>query len=307
MENLTVRNTLTTSIVEIIDQYLAQLDVKPKSRDTYKKSLKQFTNFIETRNGVDPLTRTDILAYKSFLQEHYSACTISTYMTAVKGLFVYLEAEKITPNIAAGIKGAKAQRGFKKDALTVEQAKIFLGSIDTESLEGKRNFALVNLLLRTGLRTIEIERSNIADIRQEGGTALLYIQGKGRDEKDAFVVLTESTHRPIREYLKARGATDPSEPLFTSHSDRNNGGRLTTRSLSRIVKESLISAGLESDRLTAHSLRHTAVTFSLLGGATIQETQGMARHSNINTTMIYAHNINRVKQAPERKIDALLL
>jgi len=288
----------------IIDQYIASLDVKPKSKETYRKALKQFIEFIE-RKGIQQPTRIDILAYKSYLMENFTACTVSSYLTAVKGLYIYLEAEKISPNIANGIKGAKHQQGFRKDALTIDQAKNVL-TIDTATTEGKRNYAIVNLLIRTGLRTIEIERANIEDIRQEGGEALLYIQGKGRDSKDAFVLLTEATLKPIRKYIKARGKTETTDPLFASHSDRNADGRLTTRSISRIVKEALREAGLDSDRLTAHSLRHTAVTFSLLAGASIQEAQSMARHRNVNTTLIYAHNIDRIKKAPERKIDALL-
>jgi integrase/recombinase XerC/integrase/recombinase XerD len=60
------------------------------------------------------------------------------------------------------------------------------------------------------------------------------------------------------------------------------------------------------DRLTAHSCRHSAVTFALLGGATVQEAQALARHSDINTTLIYSHNIDRLGAAPEMKIDAVL-
>ena len=296
--------TIQTTKENIIERYITSLDVKPKSKETYRKALRQFIEFLNIRNIENP-TRADILAYKTYLIGKHSACTVSSYLTAVKGLYTYLEAEKISPNIANGIKGAKHQQGFRKDALTVEQAKNVL-DIDTSTLEGKRNYSLVNLLVRTGLRTIEVERANIEDIRQEGGEALLYIQGKGRDSKDAFVLLTESTLRPIREYLKDRGKSEPTAPLFISHSDRNNGGRLTTRSIRRIAKEALIEAGIDSDRITTHSLRHTAVTFSLLGGASIQEAQSMARHRNVNTTLIYAHNIDRINKAPERKIDALL-
>jgi integrase/recombinase XerD len=86
----------------------------------------------------------------------------------------------------------------------------------------------------------------------------------------------------------------------------NKGERLTTRSVSRIVKQHLRGIGLDSDRLTTHSPRHTAITFSLLGGASIQEARALGRHADINTTMIYAHNIHRIADAPERKIDALL-
>ena len=63
---------------------------------------------------------------------------------------------------------------------------------------------------------------------------------------------------------------------------------------------------LVNGRLTAHSLRHTASTLSLQGGATIQEAQALGRHASIDTTMLYAHNIERIAQAPERKIAELL-
>ena len=290
---------------EVVHKYIELLDVKPKSRETYRKALKQFMLFLES-NAITQPTRADILKYKAYLMDNYKACTVSSYMTAVKGFFAYLEAEKAYPNIANGIKGAKHQQGFRKDALTVEQAIRLLKGIDTTTLEGKRNYALINLLLNTGLRTIEAQRACIGDIRQEGGEALLYIQGKGRDSKDAFVVLTDSTLYPIQKYLKARSIIDPNAPLFASHSDRNEGKGITTRTISWIVKEALRTVGIDSERITAHSLRHTAVTLSLIAGATIQEAQAMARHANVNTTLIYAHNIDRIAKAPERKIAAML-
>jgi integrase/recombinase XerC/integrase/recombinase XerD len=279
--------------------------MKPMSKETYKKGIRRFMVWLKDRGVTNP-DRSNILEYKADMLKRYTACTASSYMTALKSFYVYLEGEKITPNIAAGIKGAKHQHGFRKDALTAKQAKQLLASIDTSTVTGKRNLAIINLLIRTGLRTIEAARANIEDIRSEAGEALLYIHGKGRDSKDAFVILTEGTLRPIKEYLNARGKTPDTSPLFASHSDRNNGERLTTRSISRIVKEELLAAGYNDNRLTAHSMRHTAVTLSLLGGATIQEAQALARHKNINTTLIYAHNINRIANAPERKVDSIL-
>ena len=66
------------------------------------------------------------------------------------------------------------------------------------------------------------------------------------------------------------------------------------------------AAGIDSERLTAHSLRHSAITYSLLGGATLQEAQQLARHTSILTTTIYAHNINRLAARTENKIDMFL-
>ena len=115
-------------------------------------------------------------------------------------------------------------------------------------------------MLRTGLRTIEIIRADIEDIRQQSGEAILWIHGKGRDSKNEFVLLTHEALKPIYEYLQARGRVKEPGPLFVSLSDRNRNKRLTTRSIRRIVKEHLRDICLDSDRLTAHSLRHTFAT-----------------------------------------------
>jgi integrase len=63
---------------------------------------------------------------------------------------------------------------------------------------------------------------------------------------------------------------------------------------------------MDSAKLTAHSLRHTAITLALVGGATVQQAQAMARHANINTTMIYAHNLERMDRAAEDALSGLL-
>lgn len=295
----------TPTTKNIIDAFIASLDVKPRSKETYRKGLKHFIEWINSQGITNP-TRADILNYKADMLNRYSACTVSSYISAVKGFYTYLEGEKISPNIAAGIKGAKNRQGFRKDALTAKQAKEVITAVDATTAEGKRDYALMNLLIYTGLRTIEAQRANIEDIRSEAGQAVLYIQGKGRDSKDAYVILPQSVLAPIKEYLRTRGKQPDTAPLFASHSDRNKGGRLTTRSISRIAKEALKSAGYDDSRLTAHSLRHTAVTLSLLAGATVQEAQALARHSSVNTTLIYAHNLNRIANAPELKIESLL-
>ena len=285
---------------DLVERFLASQDTKQTSKETYRRGLMRFMGWI-IREGIQDPTREDILAYKGFLRnQDLSSSTLSSYLVAVRKFFEWTEGVKIYPNVAKGIKGARRSRGFRKDSLTIPQIKELLGGIDRSTLRGKRDYALINLLIRTGVRTIEVTRADVGDIRQVGGEAVLWIQGKGRDEKDEFVVLTEETQRPIMDYLRARGRGGESDPLFASLSDRNRDGRLTTRSISRIVKENLRRIGFDNGRLTAHSLRHTTITLALQGGATIQEAQVLGRHTDINTTLIYAHNINRIAHAPER-------
>ena len=286
----------------LVDKFITVHDVKESSKITYRKCLKQFMTWIAKKGEANPIRET-ILQYKAYLEEKgLTALTLSIYIVAVRQLFEWLGEENIYPNIASGIKGAKRPRGFRKDTLTIDQVKKLLSSSDRSTLMGKRDYAILNLLVRTGLRTIEVIRANMEDIRQEGGESILWVKGKGADSKDDFVLLMSETKNALMEYLNARGKVKEKYPLFASISNRNNGGRLTTKSISRIVKEHLRGVGIESTRITAHSLRHTFATLALIGGAPIVQVKEAMGHKSIDTTMIYAHLLNRIKNGAERYI-----
>lgn len=296
---------------QLLQAFLQAQDVAPSSKHTYERQLKQFVAWLDQTGRayrMRDLSRGDILAYKDTLleKEKKAPSTVTGYLTAVRKLYQWLESEKVYPNIAKDIKGAKRPAGFRKDTLSKGQLRDVLDQIDKSSLEGMRDYALINLLARTGLRTIEIHRAQIQDIRQMAGQTVLWIQGKGHQEKDQFVLLTDQAESPLRRYLQARaqimGSPAPEEPLFVSLSDRNLGEALTTRSISRIAKSRMLDVGLDSDKLTAHSLRHTAITMAIQGGASLPQAQAMARHSDPKTTMIYYHNLDRLQAGAERCI-----
>lgn len=77
-------------------------------------------------------------------------------------------------------------------------------------------------------------------------------------------------------------------------------------SVSGIVKQALRNIGLDSERYAAHSLRHSSITYALMAGATLEETQKMARHADISTTMIYAHHVDRVRSNAEARVSGCL-
>ena len=188
--------------------------------------------------------------------------------------------------------------GFKKDYLNREQIHSLLNSIDRNCIKGKRDYAICLLMLTTGMRTIEVSRAKIEDY----DNGILHIQGKGRADKTEYVKISLQVENAINEYLETRKNKSANDYLFTSISNHNNEQQLTTKSVSRIAKENLINAGLKSRRLTAHSFRHTTATINLKAGATMQETQQLLRHQNINTTMIYSHNLERENNNSEQRI-----
>ena len=199
------------------------------------------------------------------------------------------------PNIAEHVKGAKLDKNHKKDYLTSRQAKEVLAGVQTDSEEGLRNYAILSLMVTGGLRTIEVSRADVEDLRTVGESTVLYIQGKGREEKTEYIKISAPVEKAIRSYLKARENVEEGQPLFTSTSNNSKGKRITTRTVSGVVKTALRNAGYDSTRLTAHSLRHTAITLALLAGREITEVQQFARHANLNTTMIYNHALDQAK------------
>lgn len=305
-DQLKERESTVEMLSSVFDDFLSNHDIAQDSKRTYGKSFLTFIRFIKT-NEISEIDKGVLLRYKTELKETKSIYTVNLYLGVIKQFFNFLfENGKIQMNTASSIKRVKQPKGFNKEPLTPSDARKLLDSIDITTQIGKRDFAMLLLMITTGLRTNEVVKAQIADMRQNSGETVLYIKGKGRDSKDDYVVINEKVLYAIRDYLSTLDKPKDTDPLFKSFSNRNQSGFLTTKTLRLITKERLSDIGIINDKLSAHSLRHTAVTVSLLSGATLQETKAMARHSDINTTLIYAHNIDRVGNAPENKIVAFL-
>jgi integrase/recombinase XerC len=288
---------------ELLNHFIAFIDVKPKTILTYKISIKQFFKWVKLNKIVNP-KRDDIIKYKSDLKIlGLKPSTIANYIIAIRQFFKWTDNEKLYSNIAKNIKTPKIDKRHKKDYLTVGQVNELLNSLNKNDLRGLRDYALLLLMLTGGLRTIEVSRADFSDLAILAGNEILYIQGKGYDEKTEFIKITNQVGNAIREYLKMAGSmVKDTSPLFINLSNNAKGKRLTSQSISRIIKNRLRQAGYNSQKLTAHSLRHTAITLALLYGATIQEAQSLARHMDINSTQIYAHNLDRTNSRIEQLI-----
>ena len=286
---------------ELFSRWTSYIDASPKTIETYTKNIKRFFAYL-AENGITQPQREDIVAYRDFLKLEHKPTTVQGSLAAVKLFFQWTAQEGLYPDVAQRVKGAKLDTEHKKDYLTTKQVVKMLGAIDRSTLKGLRDYAMLSLMVTTGLREVSIVRADIGDIRAYGDETALFYQGKGHEEKAEPVKLAEPVENAIRAYLKARGETNPKAPLFASIANRNGGERMTTRSISRVAKESMIAVGLESDRLTGHSLRHTAATLNLLNGGTVEETQQLLGHANINTTLIYSHALERAKNNSEKRI-----
>ena len=290
----------------LVATFIASQDVRESSRKLYTRTLSQYFVWMEQEGkSLNTLTRQDVLEYKDYLQEQsLSSLTISSYITAVRKFYEWAEGEKLYPNIAKGVKTPRRQQAFKKQHLTDAKSKELLDHFQSLSL---RDYAIVNLILRTGLRTIEVVRADIEDITFKGERRVLKVWGKGHGEKDDFVVLSDKAYLPIKNYLTAaRRGAKAGEPLFTSTSHQNAGGRLTTKTISTICKDGLKAIGLDGKEFTAHSLRHTTAVAILKHGGQLTDVQSVLRHTSPVTSQIYTESVKeelRLQNAPEMMLD----
>lgn len=295
----------TTNWRGLVATFVAAQDVKQSSRDLYNRTLSQFFKWVEdTGRNLSTMSRVDILEYKDHLtQEGLSALTIGSYIVSVRKFYEWAEANKLYPNIAKGVKTPKRVQAFKKQHLTDNKSSELLSYFEQKSL---RDFAIVNLILRTGLRTIEVVRADIGDITFKGERRILKVWGKGHTEKDDFVVLSDKAYIPIANYLATRKGAKQGEPLFVSNSRQNRGERLTTRTISHLCKEGLQAVGLDGKEFTAHSLRHTTAVAILKHGGAITDVQSVLRHTSPVTSQIYTESVKeemRLQDAPEMMLD----
>lgn len=248
--------------------------------------------------------------------------TIAQYLRSVTQFFRWTAANNLYPDIAANIHPPKLRtRSHRKDylaakdVLAIERSiteqsekrqqaaqdakKDTKGRIQRTAERNKRLNAIYLLAVNAGLRTIEISRANVRDFETKGGKAWLYVWGKGHAEPDQKKALAPEVAAAIRDYLDSRNDRPTgSSPLFVATGNRSGGKRLAPTTISTMLKQAMRDAGYNSERITAHSLRHSAAQAALqASGGNVYTAQMYLRHSSPATTEIYLHEDERTETA----------
>jgi len=186
--------------------------------------------------------------------------------------------EQIVPsNPAKNVATPKAEKPLPT-ALTVDEAFRLMDSpVDKERL---RDRAILELLYSSGLRVSELVGLNMIHLDQDLG--IVKVMGKGRKER--IVPVGKKALEALKAYFKDRGDLEGEDPLFINY----RGGRLTSRSVGRLVKKYTKHSGVFR-KISPHSLRHTFATHLLDAGADIREIQEMLGHASLSTTQRYTH------------------
>lgn len=276
-----------------VADWIAFCDVQSTTQKTYDKAVQNFIGYLKSNSIAQP-KREDVISYRNWLlADGYKVSSVRLYLTICKKFFRWLSSRNLYPNVADGVKlPAMPSDEHARDALTLEESKAAILSFKGTSEKDLRDKAIMALMLNCGLRSIEIVRLDVGDIEKRRGQWFIKVHGKARAGKTDSVQISSALKKLVDDYLSVRALGKKGTPLFVSTANRNRGSRLETQSVSRLAKKTFAKIGIESDRVTCHSCRHSAATLMLQAGVPIRQVQKILRHRSAVTTEIYSHDLD---------------
>jgi integrase/recombinase XerC len=283
-----------TSAQPLIGRFIHYLslekNVSPHTCRGYGKDLEQFESFLKsnrmvlTRAGEVDLTKADRLAIRSFLSflhRKNRKSSIARKLSTLRSFYKYLVKEQIiSSNPAKHVATPKLEKPLPS-MLTVDEAfRLMESPADDEKPQAARDRAILELLYSSGIRVSELVGLNLEHLDRDLG--IVRVMGKRRKER--IVPVGSKAIEALNAYLEERGQVEEKDPLFLN----SRGGRLTSRSVGRLVKHYTGRSGIYRN-ISPHSLRHTFATHLLDSGADIREIQEMLGHASLSTTQRYTH------------------
>jgi len=274
-------------IHQFIHYLSAEKNASPHTCRCYQRDLEEFEDFLKrARMSLSPegaiemvkVDRLDIRKYLSFLHRKNKKSSIARKLSTLRSFFKYMVKEQLTPSNPAKTVSTPKVEKFLPTTLTVDEA---FRLMESPATDGRlRDRAILELLYSSGLRVGELVGLNLNHLDLDLG--IVKVMGKGRKERIVPVGL--KAVQALKAYLQERGILEGREPLFVN----SRGGRLTDRSVGRLVKKYTKRSGIFR-KVSPHSLRHSFATHLLDAGADIREIQEMLGHVSLSTTQRYTH------------------
>lgn len=279
---------------EMVRKFFSELDASPKTARMYGTALKQYTVFVDGA-GLPFGARASVLAWKDSLKAMgRKPNSVNLYLSALRKFSHFCKLEGFE-DFADGVKSLKIPSGFKRDWLNGVEMQFCEKTVRSEwqreprNPAKARNYAMFILAGVLGLRVMEISGLNVSDVC--GG--FLWVSGKKQDGSKQRVNAPKLVLDVLGAYMKLRGLGGNEDgALFVSHSPKRvyTNERLSVQTISHILKGILRRSGFDSPNITAHSLRHSAITLAYkrqkeLGAVDALAIQQFARHSDFGTTV----------------------
>lgn len=271
---------LRPGVEDYLSSLTAERGLSANTIAAYRRDLDQYLDFLEQKEP-EPSDLDDFV--KLLHRRRLAPASVARKVAAVRGLHRFLVSEGIEVDDPTRLLDpAKPRESFPK-ALTVEQTFALVEAPDVGSISGRRDRALLEFLYATGARVSEAVGVDLPAIDLEANTVIL----TGKGDKQRLVPLGSSAAAAIVAWLPDRLALSKpgaaSEALFLNR----RGGRLSRQSAFRIVRHHAARVGIDPATVSPHTLRHSAATHMVEGGADLRSVQVMLGHARISTTQVY--------------------
>jgi len=267
-----------------------------RTAKAYPRNLGRWLGWLDGK-AMDRPTPADVVAFVADLRsDGLKPASVNAHLDAVRGLYRWAETGNHYPAIARSVRGLPVRKDEPLDALAPEAVARLLDYADRESLRGLRDAALIHVLFSTGLRLVSLTAADVGHL--DTGDAVLVYRGKGDRDTARRAYLSTGALAALDRYLQARARAEAAPlpldaPLFAAVGNRAGGGRLSARSVRRVVVGLMEAAGhIHRDAagkitrprvLSCHSLRRSAIT-AAYDSAGLDAAQTLAGHADPKTT-----------------------
>jgi integrase/recombinase XerC len=277
-----------------LDQFINYLALErgasPHTCRAYRRDIELFTAFLAEKGIPEEVGKIDHLTIRLYLghlyrQQQIKRVSIVRKLAALRTFFRYLKREgMIEKNPAKMVAVPKGEKHLPH-ALTVDEAFAIMEIPDRTTPRGRRDHAILEFLYSSGLRVGELTALKLHDLDLASG--MVRVMGKG--SKERLVPVGSKAIAALQQYLQVRGelavkGVNAPPYLFLNH----RGGRLTARSVARMIKTYLLQRGMIT-RVSPHTFRHSFATHLLDAGADLRGIQELLGHASLSTTQKYTH------------------
>lgn len=283
----------TRRIEAFLDTLRAERGAADNTIEAYRRDLEDASEFLNAnRTSLVDAGERDLSAFVRDLHERgMSAATVSRRLSALRRFFRFqLGDNERQDNPTSRLDGPTFRRD-PPDVLSREEVSQLIAAAEGTEPSDLRTMCLIELLYGAGLRASECCDLPLSSLPAPTTTVLI-VRGKG--DKERITPLGKPALLALKNYMAIRETFFPKTAIRTTamryvFPSRGAGGRLTRRRLGQILEDLAVKAGIASERVTPHALRHAFATHLLSGGADLRAVQLLLGHADISTTQIYTH------------------
>lgn len=274
----------------------AERNVSPHTLNAYRSDLEMFREFVLREQGddasVDTVSHLSIRRYLALLHKDHKKSSIGRSLAAIRAFYKYLLREgKVRKNPAELVSTPKKEKKVPFH-LNIDEVTALVEAPREEHILGLRDRVILETLYSCGIRVSELTGMNVGDVDMERGT--VRVLGKGGKER--IVPLGRHARSAVADYFTVRKHLPHDAPFLLNA----RGGRLTSRSVARIVDKYILKIAAMK-KISPHTLRHTFATHLLEGGADLRAIQELLGHASLSTTQKYTHvSIDRLMEVYDK-------